>query len=66
MRRRDFAIGLLLLAAARTVRAQEPVKQYRIAIVRPAGSLALISDTGTRVVDETRLLRPRGRAWWMR
>jgi putative ABC transport system substrate-binding protein len=46
MRRRDFAIGLLLLAAARTVRAQEPVKQHRIAIVRPAGSLALISDTG--------------------
>jgi putative tryptophan/tyrosine transport system substrate-binding protein len=46
MRRRDFAIGVLLAPAVRSVRAQEPTKQHRIAIVRPAGSLALISDTG--------------------
>jgi putative ABC transport system substrate-binding protein len=48
MRRRDFTIGLLLATAARTTRAQEPAKQHRIAIVRPAGSVALISDTGIR------------------
>jgi putative ABC transport system substrate-binding protein len=48
MRRRDFTIGLTLAAAARSGRAQERVKQHRIAIVRPAGSVALISDTGIR------------------
>ena len=48
MRRRDFTIGLLLAATARTVRGQEPVKQRRIAIVIPAGSITSISDTGTR------------------
>ena len=36
----------MLAAAAKTAPAQEPAKQHRIAIVRPAGSLALISDTG--------------------
>jgi putative ABC transport system substrate-binding protein len=46
MRRRDFTIGLLLAAAVRTAQAQEPAKQHRIAIVRPAGSVTLISDTG--------------------
>jgi putative ABC transport system substrate-binding protein len=46
MRRRDFAIGLLLAAAVRMARAQEAAKQHRIAIVIPAGSVALISETG--------------------
>ena len=36
MRRRDFAIGLLL-ASATGVRAQERAKQHRIAIITPAG-----------------------------
>src|ERR1700747_1857854 len=47
MRRRDFTVGLLL-ASATGVRAQERPNQHRIAIVRPAGSVALISDTGIR------------------
>ena len=43
MRRRDFTIGFLLASAAQSVRAQERVKQHRIAIVasRP---VALIDD----------------------
>jgi putative tryptophan/tyrosine transport system substrate-binding protein len=45
MRRRDFAIGVLLAAAARTGRAQEPTKQHRIAIVIPAGPVAVINET---------------------
>jgi putative ABC transport system substrate-binding protein len=45
MRRRDFTVGLLL-ASATSALAQEAAKQHRIAIVRPSGSLALISDTG--------------------
>jgi putative ABC transport system substrate-binding protein len=44
MRRRDFAIGLLLAGTVRTVRAQEPAKQRRIAIVIPAGPVARIND----------------------
>jgi putative tryptophan/tyrosine transport system substrate-binding protein len=48
MRRRDFTIGLLLAAAIRTVRAQEPAKQHRIAIVVPAAPVASISETGVR------------------
>ena len=52
MKRRDFAIGLLLASAARTVRAQETAKQHRIAIVRPAGSVALISETGIHFYKE--------------
>jgi putative ABC transport system substrate-binding protein len=47
MRRRDFTIGLLLAAAVGTVRAQEPAKQHRIAIVIPAGPVAFISETGS-------------------
>ena len=45
MRRRDFTIGFLLASAAQSVRAQERVKQHRIAIVasRP---VALIDDPG--------------------
>ena len=46
MRRRDFAIGLLLATAAQSAKAQEGAKQHRIAIVRPAGSVSLINDTG--------------------
>jgi putative ABC transport system substrate-binding protein len=45
MRRRELIVGLLLAITTRAL-AQEPAKQPRIAIVRPAGSLALISDTG--------------------
>ena len=37
MRRRDFTIGLSLAAAMQSARAQEPVKQHRIAIVIAAG-----------------------------
>jgi putative tryptophan/tyrosine transport system substrate-binding protein len=46
MRRRDFTIGLLA-AAARSVRAEEQVRQHRIAIVIPAGPITAISDTGS-------------------
>jgi hypothetical protein len=45
MRRRDFTIGLLLAAAAPSVRAQEEVKQHRIAIVIPAGPVGVINET---------------------
>jgi putative tryptophan/tyrosine transport system substrate-binding protein len=48
MRRRDFAIGLLLAGAVRAVRAQERAKQHRIAILVPAGSVASINDAGGR------------------
>jgi putative ABC transport system substrate-binding protein len=47
MRRRDFTAGLLL-ASVTSVQAQAQANQHRIAIVRPAGSIALISDTGIR------------------
>jgi putative tryptophan/tyrosine transport system substrate-binding protein len=50
MRRRDFAIGLLLAAAVRTARAQEPAKQHRIAIIIPAGAVAIISQTGSEPI----------------
>jgi hypothetical protein len=48
MRRRDFAIGLLLATAVGKARAQEQAKQHRIAIVIPAGPIADISATGIR------------------
>jgi len=50
VRRRDFAIGLLLASAAHPVpaQAQQAAKQHRIAIVIPAGSVARIDDTGSR------------------
>jgi hypothetical protein len=35
MRRREFTIGLTLATAVRMVRAQEPAKQHRIAIIIP-------------------------------
>jgi putative tryptophan/tyrosine transport system substrate-binding protein len=41
MRRRDFTTGLLLAAAIRTGWAQQLAKQRRIAIVVPAGSVAV-------------------------
>ena len=44
MRRRDFAIGVLLAAAARTGRAQEATKQHRIAIVISTGPVARVYD----------------------
>jgi putative ABC transport system substrate-binding protein len=42
--RRDFTTGLLLAATARAVRAQEPARQHRIAIVISTGPVARISD----------------------
>ena len=45
MRRRDFTIGLLLAAAAQSAQTQERAKQHRIAIVIPAGAVAIISET---------------------
>jgi putative ABC transport system substrate-binding protein len=48
MRRRDFTVGLLLATAAGAVRAQEPAKQHRIAIIasRP---VAMIDDPASPV-----------------
>ena len=48
MRRRDFTVGLLLAAASRRLRAQEQAKQHRMAMIRPAGTVAQMSDTGLR------------------
>jgi putative ABC transport system substrate-binding protein len=44
MRRRDFTMGLLLAAVAPAVRAQEPAKQHRIAIVISTGPVARVYD----------------------
>jgi putative ABC transport system substrate-binding protein len=49
MRRRDFTAGLLLAGAVRSVRARQPMRQHRIAIVVAAGPVTGISDTGVRV-----------------
>jgi putative tryptophan/tyrosine transport system substrate-binding protein len=49
MRRRDFTTGLLLAAATGPLRAQEPVKQHRIAIFIPAFAVAEISDAGFHI-----------------
>src|SRR5271166_4891745 len=49
MRRRDFTAGLLLAAGARTVRAQEPGKHHRIAIVVSTAPAASINDTENRI-----------------
>ena len=46
MRRRDFAIGVLLATATLSTQAQQSAKQRRIAIVIPAGAVADISETG--------------------
>jgi putative tryptophan/tyrosine transport system substrate-binding protein len=48
MRRRDFMMGLLVAAAARTVRAQEPAKQHRIAMVVSAGPATRVDDPASR------------------
>jgi putative tryptophan/tyrosine transport system substrate-binding protein len=48
MRRRDFTTGVLFAAATATAWAQEQPKPHRIAIVRPAGPITLISETGIR------------------
>lgn len=49
MNRRDFAIGLLVAAAAPPVRAQDRAKQHRIAIVVSTGPAARINDKGIRL-----------------
>jgi putative ABC transport system substrate-binding protein len=48
MRRRDFALGLLLAAAASAALAEQPVKPRRIAIVE-ANFVASIGDPGSRL-----------------
>ena len=50
MRRREFAIGVLL-ASATGVWAQEPAKQHRIAIIA-AGPVARIHDPGIPFFQE--------------
>jgi putative ABC transport system substrate-binding protein len=42
------AVLLLFLTALGVAQAQERAKQHRIAMIRPAGSLSLMSDTGLR------------------
>jgi putative tryptophan/tyrosine transport system substrate-binding protein len=49
MKRRDFIAGLLLAGAARSVHAQEPAKQHRIAVFIPAAPVVEISDEGFRI-----------------
>jgi len=48
MRRRDFAIALLLAPTTRSVRGEEQAAQRRIAIVIPAGPVTGINETGVR------------------
>jgi putative ABC transport system substrate-binding protein len=48
MRRRDFAIGLLLTPAIQPVRVQDPAKTHRIAIVVSAGPVARSNDPASR------------------
>jgi ABC-type uncharacterized transport system substrate-binding protein len=45
-RRRDFAAGLLLAAIARSVPAQQPGKQYRIALVHPTIPANQLTEKG--------------------
>jgi putative tryptophan/tyrosine transport system substrate-binding protein len=56
MRRRDFTIGLLLAGTMRSVRAQAPAKQHRIAIVVPAGSVARHQTLSQAISEELRRL----------
>jgi putative tryptophan/tyrosine transport system substrate-binding protein len=51
VRRRDFALGLLLAATTRPDRAQEPAKPHRIAIVIAGGTIARISETSSDPVS---------------
>ena len=60
MRRRDFAMGLLLAAAVRAVRAQEAAKQHRIAVITPAG---LAADTATGDVASGRRFTRSSGGW---
>jgi putative ABC transport system substrate-binding protein len=48
MRRRDFAIGLSLAAAAGSVRARERAKRHRMAMVVSAGPAARVNDPASR------------------
>ena len=48
MRRRDVTLGLLLAGASRSLRAQVPANQRRIAIVIPAGPATRIHDPASR------------------
>jgi putative tryptophan/tyrosine transport system substrate-binding protein len=48
MRRRDFAIGVLLATIARRARGQQSAKQNRIAIVTASGPVDSINDKGSR------------------
>jgi putative ABC transport system substrate-binding protein len=57
MRRRDFTIGGLVAVAGRSVRAQQPEKQHRIAIVIGAGSVAIISESSSDALSR-RLYQP--------
>jgi putative tryptophan/tyrosine transport system substrate-binding protein len=57
VRRRDFAAGLLFAGVAGSAPAQERAKQHRIAIVTPAGPVAVISET-TRDALSRRLYQP--------
>ena len=64
MRRRDFAIGVLLATATRA-QAQQPAKSHRIAIVISTGPVARINDPRSRYWqafwDELRRLADLGR-----
>ena len=59
MRRREITVGLLLAGASWPVRAQEPAKQHRIAVIA-AGPVARIHDPGVPAIrafwDELRRL----------
>jgi putative tryptophan/tyrosine transport system substrate-binding protein len=57
VRRRDFAAGLLLVGAARSVRAQGQARRHRIAIVSPAGRVADISENSSDPLNR-RLYQP--------
>jgi putative tryptophan/tyrosine transport system substrate-binding protein len=57
MRRRDLTIGLLLATAVGRARGQEPAKQHRIAIVIPAGPVAVINETSSDTLSR-RLWQP--------
>jgi len=47
VRRRDFAIGIVLASAVRRVQAQERAKHHRIAIVIAGGTIDRISETSS-------------------
>jgi hypothetical protein len=44
-----LAIALLLTAEARSLLAQQPEKQRRIAVIIPAGPIVSINDPGRRI-----------------